>query len=474
VSTTVQEPWALDLVDAAGLIAAGELAPSELVASVIERLEAVDPLVRAYVSVDVEGALREAREQDGRSGGPLHGIPVAVKDIFDVAGVPTRCGSAAFEGAKPAREDAYAVARLRTAGAIVLGKTTTHELACGVYTPPTRNPWDLERSPGGSSGGSGAAVAAGAAMGAIGSDTGGSIRIPASHCGLVGVKPTYGRVSRAGALTLSWSLDHVGPLARTVQDAAVLLSVLAGPDPRDSTTRGRPPLFELLLGAEDQVAGLRVGVLRAPPFAPLEPDVETALDRAVALLASDGVELDETLLPELDRSLTTEFAIVAAEAASYHETRLARSGELIGEDVRGLLEAGLLLPASLYLRAQRTRRMIQQAVAATFADLQLNALIAPTVPAAAQRRDQLEYELGGAHEPVIDALVRTTAPFNLVGLPAVAVPTGLGARGLPGSVQIIARPFDERTALRLARVVERGAGRLGTPRGLELALADPI
>jgi aspartyl-tRNA(Asn)/glutamyl-tRNA(Gln) amidotransferase subunit A len=474
VSTTVQEPWALDLVDAAGLIAAGELAPSELVASVIERLEAVDPLVRAYVSVDAEGALREAREQDGRSGGPLHGIPVAVKDIFDVAGVPTRCGSAALEGAKPAREDAAAVARLRTAGAIVLGKTTTHELACGVYTPPTRNPWDLERSPGGSSGGSGAAVAAGAAMGAIGSDTGGSIRIPASHCGLVGVKPTYGRVSRAGALALSWSLDHVGPLARTVQDAALLLSVLAGPDPRDSTTRGRPPLFEPLLGAEDQVGGLRVGVLRAPPFAPLEPDVETALDRAVALLASDGVELDETLLPELDRSLATEFAIVAAEAASYHETRLARSGELIGEDVRGLLEAGVLLPASLYLRAQRTRRMIQQAVAATFADLQLNALIAPTVPAAAQRRDQLEYELGGAGEPVIEALVRTTAPFNLVGLPAVAVPTGLGSRGLPGSVQIVARPFDEQTALRLARAVERGAGRLGTPRGLELALAHPI
>jgi aspartyl-tRNA(Asn)/glutamyl-tRNA(Gln) amidotransferase subunit A len=311
-------------------------------------------------------------------------------------------------------------------------------------------------------------------MGAIGSDTGGSIRIPASHCGLVGVKPTYGRVSRAGALTLSWSLDHVGPLARTVQDAALLLSVLAGPDPRDSTTRGRPPLFEPLLGAEDQVGGLRVGVLRAPPFAPLEPDVETALDRAVALLASDGVELDETLLPELDRSLATEFAIVAAEAASYHETRLARSGELIGEDVRGLLEAGLLLPASLYLRAQRTRRMIQQAVAATFADLQLNALIAPTVPAAAQRRDQLEYELGGAGEPVIEALVRTTAPFNLVGLPAVAVPTGLGSRGLPGSVQIVARPFDEQTALRLARAVERGAGRLGTPRGLELALAHPI
>jgi aspartyl-tRNA(Asn)/glutamyl-tRNA(Gln) amidotransferase subunit A len=474
VSATVQEPWALDLVDAAGLIAAGELAASELVASVIERLEAVDPLVRAYVSVDAEGALREAREQDGRSGGRLRGIPVAVKDIFDLAGMPTRGGSAALEDAQPAGEDALAVARLRAAGAIVIGKTATHELACGVYTPPTRNPWDLERSPGGSSGGSGAAVAAAAAMGAIGSDTGGSIRIPASHCGLVGVKPTYGRVSRAGALALSWSLDHVGPLARTVRDAALLLSVLAGPDSRDPTTLGRPSLPESLLGAEDEVGGLRVGVLRAPPFAPFESDVESALDRAVALLAADGVEVEETPLPELERGLTTEFAIVAAEAASYHETRLARSGEAIGEDVRGLLETGLLLPASLYLRAQRTRRVIQQAVAAAFAARRLDALIAPTVPAAAQRHDQLAYELGGADEPVIDALVRTTAPFNLVGLPAVAVPTGLGSRGLPGSVQIVARPFDEQTALRLAHAVERGAGRLGTPRGLELALGNPI
>jgi aspartyl-tRNA(Asn)/glutamyl-tRNA(Gln) amidotransferase subunit A len=474
VSATVEEPWALDLVDAAGFIAAGELAPTELVASVLERLEAVDPLVRAYVSVDAEGALREARGQDGQPGGLLRGIPVAIKDIFDLAGAPTLCGSDAFEGAKPASEDASAVARLRAAGAIVLGKTTTHELACGVYTPPTRNPWDLERSPGGSSGGSGAAVAAGAAMGAIGSDTGGSIRIPASHCGLVGVKPTYGRVSRGGALTLSWSLDHVGPLARTVQDAALLLSVLAGPDPRDATTRGRPPLSEPLLGAEDDVGGLRVGLLRSPPFSPFEPDVETALDRAVALLAAEGVEIEEPPLPELERSLTTEFAIVAAEAASYHETRLARSGEQIGEGVRGLLETGLLLPASLYLRAQRTRRMIQQAVAAAFADRRLDALMAPTVPAAAQRHDQLEYELGGAAEPVIDALVRTTAPFNLVGIPTVAVPTGLGSRGLPGSVQIVARPFDEQTALRLAHAVERGAGRLGTPRGLEVALANPM
>ncbi len=474
MSSTAEQPWVLDLVDAAGLVASGELAPSELVASALERLEAVEPLVHAFVSVDAEAALREAHEQDGRPGGPLRGIPMGVKDIFDLAGLPTGCGSAAFAGASPASEDASAVARLRAAGAIVVGKTTTHELACGVYTPPTRNPWDLERSAGGSSGGSGAAVAAGAAMGAIGSDTGGSIRIPASHCGLVGVKPTYGRVSRAGALALSWSLDHVGPLARTVEDAALLLSALAGPDRRDPTTLGRPPLPEPLLRADDEVAGLGVGLLRGAPFAPLEPGVEGALDVAVALLAAEGVEVEETALPELERSLPAEFAIVAAEAASYHETRLALSGDLIGEDVRGLLETGLLLPASIYLRAQRTRRAIQQAIAAAFAAQRLDALLAPTVPAAAQRCDQLEYELGGAAELVIEALVRTTAPFNLAGLPAVAVPTGLGSSGFPGSVQIVARPFDEQTALRLARAIERGATRLGTPRGLELALANPI
>ncbi len=263
MSLASEQPWALDLAEAAARIAAGELAPSEVVASTLQRLQAVEPLLHAFVCIRAEQALREAREQDRQpGGGPLRGIPVAVKDIFDLAGVPTRCGSELYADATPARQDATAVARLRAAGAIVVGKTTTHELACGVYTPPTRNPWDLERSPGGSSGGSGAAVAAGAAMGAIGSDTGGSIRIPASHCGVVGVKPTYGRVSRAGALALSWSLDHVGPLARTVQDAALLLSVLAGPDSLDPTTQAGPPLPEPLLRPDDEVAGLRVGLLR--------------------------------------------------------------------------------------------------------------------------------------------------------------------------------------------------------------------
>jgi aspartyl-tRNA(Asn)/glutamyl-tRNA(Gln) amidotransferase subunit A len=470
----VTAPWELGLAEAAQLIAAGDLAPSELVGSALERIEAVEPLLHAFVSVDAEGALRQARDQDSREGGPLRGIPVAIKDIFDVAGLPTGNGSAAYAGAAPATADAAAVARLRAAGAVVVGKTATHVLACGVYTAPTRNPWDLDRSPGGSSGGSGAAVAAGAVMGATGSDTGGSIRIPAAHCGLVGVKPTYGRVSRAGALTLSWSLDHVGPLARSVEDAALLLSALAGPDPADATTLDRPPLAEPLLDPSDDVGDLRVGVLRRAPFAPFAPEVEAALACAVSVLQDAGAPVVELELPELERSLPAEFAIVAAEAASYHEERIRRAPETIEAEVRTLFETGLLLPSSVYLRAQRARRLMQDAVAGAFAAERLDALLAPTVPAAAQRCDQQEYELGGIREDVQAALVRTTAPFNLTGLPAVAVPTGLGASGFPGSVQLVARPFDEQTALRLARAVERAAAPLGTPRGLERALAPSI
>jgi aspartyl-tRNA(Asn)/glutamyl-tRNA(Gln) amidotransferase subunit A len=472
VAELTVEPWTLSLVEAAALIEAGDLKPSELVASALSRLEAVEPFIQAFVSVDVDQAIGDALAYDEQPGGPLRGIPVAVKDIFDVAGRPTGCGSAAMAGAAPASKDAATVARLRAAGSIILGKSTTHELACGVYTPPTRNPWDLERSPGGSSGGSGAAVAAGIVPGAIGSDTGGSIRIPAAHCGLVGLKPTYGRVSRAGALVLSWSLDHVGVLTRTVEDAAVLLAILAGPDPSDPTSLKRPPQPDPLLSPDDEVRGLRVGVLKGRPFSPMAPSVQSDLDGAVALLAAQGVELEEADLPQLESGLAAEFAIVAAESASYHETRLQDAGDLIGDDVRGLLETGLLLPASVYLRAQRTRRVIQQAFMSLFESQRLDALIAPTVPAVPQFRDQSEYQFDGTSEPVIDALVRTTAPFNLAGLPSIAVPTAVGPSGFPGSVQIVARPFDEQTALRLALAVERSSERTGRPRGLEIALTN--
>ena len=457
------ELWALSMVDAAALIAAREIKPSEYTAAALARFDAVEPLIRAFVSVDAERVTHEAKLQDDKRGGVLHGIPVAIKDIFDVTGTPTGCGSEAMASSRPAVQDATAVARLRAAGAIVFGKTTTHELACGVYTPPTRNPWDLERSPGGSSGGSGAAVAAGVVPGAIGSDTGGSIRIPASHCGLVGFKPTYGRISRNGALALSWSLDHVGTLTRTVEDAALMLSVLAGPDSNDQTTLARTYLPQPLLPANDHVRGLRIGVLDDPPFAPMEADVKQGLTTTLKRLQREGVEILEVKLPELKACLTAEFVIVAAEAGSYHESRMKRSADLVGADVRVLLETGLLLPASLYLRAQKTRRVIQLALMKLFADERLDALIAPTVPAKAQRWDQLDYEFADGTEPVIQALVRTTAPFNLAGLPAIAVPAGIGASGFPVSVQVAARPFDEQTALRIALAIQRATGRIQGP-----------
>lgn len=463
----------LDISEAAGLIAARQLKPSELVAAVVERGAAVEPLVGAFVSLDADRAVARARALDDSAiVGPLHGIPIAVKDIFDVAGERTGCGSALCADAAPAAADAAAVARLRAAGGIIVGKTRTHELACGVYTPPTRNPRDLERSPGGSSGGSAAAVAAGAACAGLGSDTGGSIRIPASHCGIVGLKPTYGRVSRSGALTLSWSLDHVGPLTRSVADAALLLSVLAGPDPDDATTLAQPSLPSLPL-APGPVSGLRVGMLTDPPFGPTAPEQGHALERARQLLVDQGVDVVEIAIPEFEHALATEFAIVAAEAASYHEVRLSRASGLIGDAVRELLETGMLLPASVYLRAQRTRRAMQQAVARAFADRRLDGLLAPTVPAPAQRVDQVEYELpDGIVEPVIDALVRTTAPHNLTGLPTVAVPVESPAHpALPGSVQLAARPYDETTALRLALALERAAGRPKPPAALDAALA---
>jgi aspartyl-tRNA(Asn)/glutamyl-tRNA(Gln) amidotransferase subunit A len=468
----VNELVQLDLGEAAAAIAAGELKPSELVGAVVARAEAVQPALSAFVSIDGDRAVAEARAQDDRpDAGPLRGIPVAIKDIFDVEGTPTGWGCALRADAGPAAADAFVVRRLREAGAIVIGKTRTHELACGVYTAPARNPRDLGRSPGGSSGGSGAAVAAGAALAALGSDTGGSIRIPAAHCGIVGLKPTYGRVSRAGALALSWSLDHVGPLTRSVGDAALVLAAIAGPDPDDPTTIGLPPLG---VAGDADVRGLRVGVLAAAPFAPLVAEQAAALEAAGRLLAELGVELEHVSIPGLEHVNTTEFAIVAAEAASYHEATLARTPELIGDDVRGLLETGLLLPASVYLRAQRTRRALQDAFARCFAEHRLDAVLAPTVPGLAQGVDELEYTFpDGTREGVIDALVRTTAPHNLTGLPTVALPIPDGSP-LPGSVQLAARPYDEPTALRLALALERAAGRPDPPAAVEAALAASV
>ena len=306
-----------------------------------------------------ERAVADARRAEdeilaGNRRGALHGIPVGIKDIFDVAGVPTRCGSRLRDDAAPAAADAPAVARLRAAGAVVLGKTTTQEFAAGVVSPPARNPWNPDRIPGGSSGGSAAAVAAGSCLAALGSDTGGSVRIPAAVCGVVGLKPTYGSVSKRGVFPLAWSFDTVGPLARTVDDAALLYDLLTGHDPLDAGSATRPPG-----SARDEigvsVAGLRIGVARPFFFDRLQLGVETAVDTALGLLSNLGAEIVETPWPEASAARAAGFVINRVESTAVHGEGIRGEPDRYGEELRLRLETNALFPAEGYLRALRAR-----------------------------------------------------------------------------------------------------------------------
>ena len=444
---------ALGVREAAGRLRSGEVSSVELAAAALDAVDRLEGRLNAFALVDREGAIAAAEAADARlaggGAGPLTGIPVAVKDIVDMAGLPTRCGSAAYSGrARPA--DAAAVSRLRGAGAVIIGKTATHELACGVYSAPVANPWDTARIPGGSSGGSGAAVAAGLVPAAVGSDTGGSIRIPAALCGVTGLKPTYGLTPTAGVEPLAWSLDHLGPLAASVEDCAFALEALAG---------GGDYTSELGGGVE----GMRIGVLAGPPFSPAAPDVEAAFRAAVEVLAGLGAAPEELDIPELEYTLEAEFALVGTEAAARHRRLLRGRPELIDPAIRQVLTAGTLMPAPHYLKACQAREAIRAAVRREMEGRRLDLLVSPTLPAAAVRPDQQEVELGGEMEPVTAAYVRTTAPFNLTGQPALSVPCGLDRDGLPVGLQLAGRPFGERDVLRAGAAYEAASGGLGRP-----------
>ena len=446
------EPWQWSAVDAAGAVRGGAITPLDLLTATLTRIDAVEQDVRAFTQLDRDGAIRQAEQlsreaSEGAFRGPLHGVPVAIKDIFDVAGLPTRCGSALFEDAAPASADAVVVARLRAAGALLVGKTATHELACGVYTEPVRNPWDLSLCCGGSSGGSGAAVAAGEAMAATGSDTGGSIRIPAAVCGIVGIKPTYDLVSRRGVAALSWSLDHVGPLARSVADGALVLEAMIGPGRRDGDGVWPLPAAKL--------ATTTIGIPQDSVLARVVPSVRSAFDATCALLADAGANLVDISVPGLDETLVIEFAIVMAEAASYHGRALRERSSLISEGIRVLFQSGAVLPSEDYLNAQRLRSALCRAFERAFAEHGIAALCTPTIPLPAYAPTATGVVIDGREEPIIEAVVRTTAPFNLAGLPVVAVPMGLTEDGLPVSVQFAGRPYSEPALLAIAQEYER-------------------
>ncbi|GHG54544.1 amidase [Streptomyces griseocarneus] len=452
-------PYELTLADASAAIAAGELSPVELTASVLARAGTVDGHLNAYVTVAEDAALLAATQAEreisaGRYRGPLHGIPVALKDLIDVAGLPTTASSR-VRAHHMAAADAAVTARLRDAGAVVLGKTHTHEFAYGLTTPQTRNAWAPDRVAGGSSGGSAVAVASGSATFALGTDTGGSIRVPAALNGVVGLKPTYDLLPRHGVVPLSWSLDHVGPLTRTVRDAEPVLAALAGP---------RPPS-----GARKPTAGpagMRIGVPRTYYFDHVTPEVEAAVRTALTHLRELGAVLVDVDIPMTEYVQAVQWGLMVPEATAQHEPTLRSSSHLYGPDVRVLLEAGKHVPAGDYLRAQRARTLMRASWRRLFDEV--DAIAAPTVPTTATRagQDTIEWP-GGITETVSDAYVRLSAPANITGMPSLSLPVGLDAAGLPIGMQLIGPPLAETTLLRIGRAYEEARGVIPLPAALE-------
>jgi Asp-tRNA(Asn)/Glu-tRNA(Gln) amidotransferase A subunit family amidase len=451
-ATDPLDPFApLSVVAAA--IASGKVSPVALTELMLERIGQYDSALNAYQLVLPDAARAAAREAEqeiaaGRYRGPFHGVPVAMKDLLAMAGLPTTAGSKVLADWVP-DEDAEAVRRFKEAGAVIIGKTRMSEFA---YSPAsnnahygaTRNPWHRERDTGGSSSGSAAAVAAGLAYAALGSDTGCSIRTPSALCGLVGLKPTHGRISLAGAITLSWSLDHLGPMVRSVRDAALVLNLLAGYDPRDSRTRrGATPDFTAGLERAEGVRGLRIGAVRddGSPNGPPEADATAAWEAGLSALREAGAEIVDLALPELEDLRVVGSAIINQEALTYHEPTLRDRPQDLGQFPRDRLMVGYAYGPNAVVQAQQMRAMLRARFDRLWESLDLlsTPALAYGAPPLGEPRSNTRYSI----------------PFNALGWPAIVVPTGLTGDGLPLSTQLIGRPWDEATVLRAARAVER-------------------
>jgi aspartyl-tRNA(Asn)/glutamyl-tRNA(Gln) amidotransferase subunit A len=449
----------------AAAFAARRVSPVEAAQECLRRIERLDPTLRAFITVDAEGALREAKAREaelgaGRRRGPLHGIPLAWKDLCHVPPLPTSCGTRTAEYFIDERE-CEAVRRLRDAGAVSLGKLNMTELALGPWGDNPHhgdvgNPWRPGHVAGGSSSGAGAAVAAGEVLGAVGSDTGGSIRLPAGCCGIVGLKPTYGRVSRAGVMPLSWSLDHLGPMTRTVADAALMLTAMAGHDPNDATSSRRAvPDYAGALGRG--VAGVRVGVPENYFFDAVDGEVAAAVREAARALERLGARVTDLRIPDPTPVTDVANTLIWCESSATHARVIReRPGEL-GPFARARLQFGFHIPAHDYLQAARIRaRLAREFVREVFADVDV--LVTPVIPEPPPRLD------GAMAGPVSEVIVRMgrfsrlTRPFNAWGLPALSLPCGVSREGVPLALQIAGRPFDEATVLRAGHAYEQAAG----------------
>jgi aspartyl-tRNA(Asn)/glutamyl-tRNA(Gln) amidotransferase subunit A len=450
-----EELTALSLTEASRLVEKREVSPVELTEACLARIDAVEPSINAFITVfgDQARAAAKAAEAEIASGkrrGPLHGMPVAVKDLFDVAGVKTTAGSKVLADSV-AEADSAAVERLNAAGAVILGKLNLHEIAYGAtgvnpHYGSARNPWDTGRVTGGSSSGSGASVAAGECFAALGTDTGGSIRIPGSLCGITGLKPTFGRVSRRGVIPLSWSLDHAGPMARTAEDCAIVLQALAGHDPEDFSSADEPvPDYSAQLASG--IKGLRVGV---PPeffFDSVDAEVEKPVREAISALGQEGAVVNEVSLPLVAEAPAALTAIMLPEALAFHQRWMAERPQDYGEDVRYRLELGATYTALQYVQAQRFRETIVAAWRAEVFD-KVDVLAMPTTLTAAVGLE--EGDLAATFK-----LIRNTNPLNLLGIPAISVPCGFTHGGLPVGLHLAGKWWDEGTVLRTAHAYQQ-------------------
>jgi aspartyl-tRNA(Asn)/glutamyl-tRNA(Gln) amidotransferase subunit A len=444
----------LTIAEARRELAARRMSAVELTEAVLRRIEEVDGVLNAYLRVDPDGALAQARAVDREcTGRPLEGIPVCVKDVIHVTGLPTTAGATGWRRAP--REDAGAVARLRAAGAVIVGKGNTNEFAYGIdgrnpHHGDCCNPHDPTRVSGGSSAGPAVATAAGIALAGLGTDTTGSIRVPASLCGLVGIRPTVGRVSRAGVVPLAWTYDTVGPLTRTVEDAAILLGVLAGHDPSDPVSSDRP-VPDYRPPEDTDVRGLRLGL--AEELIDLAaPKVAAGVRETARQLASLGAEIVELRFERLRNAPAIHRVVQIAEPAQVHAPWFDEQRNRYAEPVRRLLEAGFLIPATRYLAAQQARRLLIDDVSSTMA--RVDALLAPATPVPAPPRAAAAVAVRGQSIDLTAALLSCVLPISQLGWPALSVPIG-SEHGMPFGAQVVARPYDEALLLRIGAVIER-------------------
>ena len=450
----------LSIRQAGELIQRGELSPVELTRACLDRIQATDDRLHSFILLLADEALAQARTAEaevlrGAYKGPMHGIPFALKDLYDTAGVRTTAGSQVDIDRVPS-EDATTTARLKEAGGILLGKLAMHEFALGGpdwTTPfePARNPWNLDHITGGSSSGSGSSVASGQCLGALGSCTGGSIRGPASLCGIVGLKATYGRVSRFGVVTLSWSQDHAGPMTRTVEDTAFMLQAIAGHDPRDPTS-SRAPVPDYSRSLREDIRGVKIGLPRHYFFdddPSVSREVVAKVEQAVAVLEELGAHVEEVTLPSLDYVRAANSVIMVSEAFAYHEPNLKTRPQDFGQIVRGRFRIGGLMSASDYLQAQRVRTWARR----DFAEVMktVDYLVTPTMTQPAPAFE--------GYDPISATRGKSfTAPFNVTGLPAISVPCGFSEGGLPIGMQIAGKPFDEPGVIQAAYTYQQYAG----------------